>query len=76
MREITGRFSIPTRGCAVCGELVTPTGASIAAGCFDRFQETPPPGPARRGAGFGDRNREQGGFLLCYVIEDRECSSG
>ena len=45
---------------------------SIAAGCFDRFQETPPPGPARRGAGFGDRNREQGGFLLCYLREAGE----
>ena len=72
VREITGRFSIPTRSCAACGELVTPTGASIAAGCFDGFQETLPPGPARRGAGFGDRNREQGGFLLCYLHEHRE----
>ena len=72
VREITGRFSIPTRSCAACGELVTPTGASIAAGCFDGFQETLPPGPARRGAGFGARNREQGGFLLCYLHEHRE----
>ncbi len=72
VREITGRFSIPTRSCDVQGELVTPTGASIAAGCFAAFREQPPSAFLRRGIGFGDRNRERGGYLTCYLIDSEE----
>lgn len=69
VREITARYALKTRSCDYCGELVTPTGASIAAGCFDAFSDQAPDSFVRRGAGFGDRNREQGGYLLCYLRE-------
>lgn len=36
------------------------------------FRRRLPPAPPGRGAGFGDRNREQGGFLLCYLREAGE----
>lgn len=62
----------PIRRCAACRRAGHPDRSLHRGWLLCRFQETLPPGPARRGAGFGDRNREQGGFLLCYLHEHRE----
>ena len=67
VRETVSRFSLPVRYTDIRQELITPTGAAIAAALFEMFHSAPP-NPLRVGIGAGTREYGRGGVLKCLVL--------
>lgn len=68
-REIVKRFRIPTRTRPIESELVTPTGAAIVAANCTEFRDCMPNSAVliKTGAGAGDYDYGEGGYLKCSM---------
>ncbi|RPF49009.1 uncharacterized protein DUF111 [Hydrogenoanaerobacterium saccharovorans] len=71
VKEITMNYAIPVSSLKIESELVTPTGAAIAAVFFSQYLPTPPHNHnvLKIGAGSGDYDYGTGGYLKCSMIE-------
>ncbi len=69
-RIITQQFDIPTKSLPIESELVTPTGAAIAAALITDYCEKAPVNAAlvKTGVGAGDYDYGQGGYLKCSMF--------